>query len=144
MNNIKHNTLNILRWCGIIPAAVIVPIVGCIIAMAFLLIGELLSGDLLFYIHNPKLLTVDHFFTSFGLSALFGLLTITGGTKVAPTHKRIVAFSLFGIVAVVFGSIFIMALIFLGFADAWRFIINCLILIIASGITAFNISEEDI
>ena len=142
INNIKHNAINFLRWCGIIPGAVIVPIVGCTIFVALWLIGDLFSGELWLYIEHPEILPVDHLFTSFGIAALFGALTIIGGTKVAPTHKRIVAFSLFGIVAIVFGSLLIMTLIFIGFADAWRFIINLVIIILAYGFKAFIIMDK--
>lgn len=134
---------NSLRWIAVLPASIAGAVVGCLVLIALILIGDLLSGNLWMYIHYPKAFSIDHFFTSFLVSASLGGLFVYLGTAVAPAYKRAVAFALFGVLVIVCGFLLVFTLLYIGFADSWRFVVNLTICIIASGATAFNIDEDE-
>lgn len=140
----KTTFIQILRWIGVLPITVIAPLIVCVIVIFGLLFGDLLSGDLWIYFKHPEMLYADHFFTSFVISAVFGYIAVAAGAMMAPSYKRAVAFSLFGIIAMVFGFVAIISLLSSELSDSWRMIVNSLICIITSGIAAFTADDFDV
>lgn len=139
----KDTLLEIIRWLGILPAAIIAPIITCIIFISMFLIGDLLSGELWMYFTHPEIFFLNHFFTSFAVFAIFGYTAVYAGTAMAPRYKRVVAFSLFGILAIIFGFISIISLLLTNIGDSWRIVANSIICIITAGIVAFNTENMD-
>ena len=136
----KKSKLNeVIRWVGLIPVVFIAPILGCIILLIFMLIGDFFSGELWLYLRYPDTFIANHYFTSFIVFVLFGHLFIITGTSIAPRGKVIVAFLLFGVITLSLGFILIATLLFTKFSDSWRLTTNLIVCIISSGITAFNV-----
>lgn len=134
----KSNIINFLRWVGVLPAAFIAPVIGCILCIAVLLLGDLMTGDIWWQLQHPEIFSVEHFFTSFVVFGIFGALAVFAGASMAPKYRKAVSFVLFAIIAVVFGFIAILMLLLNNFAEVWRPILNCIVCIAAAGITAFN------
>lgn len=65
---------NSLRWIAVLPISIAGSIVGCLILIALILFGDLLSGDLWLYMHHPEVFPISHFFTSFLVSAALGCI----------------------------------------------------------------------
>lgn len=134
----------ILRWLGVLPAALIAPIVGCFVICILLLIGDFLSGHFWLYMRHPEILPIEHFFTSFVVFGAFGGLFVSAGAIVAPSHNRIVAFALFAVIAICFGFLLILTLLMSDFSHSWRMLINILVCIFAAAGTAFSIEDEQL
>lgn len=134
---------NSLRWIAVLPISIAGSIVGCLILIALILFGDLLSGDLWLYMHHPEVFPISHFFTSFLVSAALGCIFVYLGTALAPAYKKAVAFTLFGCLAIVCGFLLIITLLSIGFAESWRFAANLTICIISSGVTAFNAGDDE-
>lgn len=139
----KSTYLEVLRWIGVLPASIIVSVFGCFIFLFLMLLGEIFSGDLLIYIRHPEAFVFDHYFTSFVISVIFGYLMVVSSSIVAPRHKKVVAFSLFGLVAVFFGFILLFALLIIGISDSWRLIVNSVLCIVSAGVAAFSIGQSE-
>ena len=137
------NIKDVLRWAAILPVAAIAPTLCCILRMALVLIGDLLSGEFWLYLSHPQIIPLEHFFLSFMLFAVFGYVFVYAGASISPRYKRIVAFVLFAIVAILFGFIIIFSLLVADFADTWRMLINSIICIIAAGACSFSFEEHD-
>lgn len=139
----NKSTFNlILRWIGVLPAAILIPTVGCILVIAMMLIGELFSGELLTYLRYPEVFAVDHYFTSFVISILFGYSFVSAGVTMAPQYKKAVAFILFGIIAITLGFLLVASVMLAGFVNIWKFALSLLLCIGASGVTAFTTDED--
>lgn len=136
MENLKLKDL--LRWISVFPCAVGASVIGCLILMKLIFIGDFLSGELWLHLQHPEILMTSHFFTSFIIAGLFGCVFVYVGSICAPRYKKAVAFILFGLIAIIFGFLLGLCLFLNDFVDSWRFIANVIICIIASGITAFN------
>lgn len=134
---------NLFRWIAILPASLIAAVLGCLLLMVMVLIGDLFSGEIWIYLKNPEIITLDHFFLSFILFAAFGYIFVTAGVAVSPAHKRAVAFVLFTILTIAFGFLIIFSSLFTHFSESWRLIINCLISIVAAGVCSFAIEENN-
>lgn len=109
--------------------------------LILLLFGELFSGDLWIYLHNPNMISIEHFFTSFIIFGVFGAIFVYVGALTAPRHHKAVAMSLFGLIAIVFGFLTV-TLLLIHPDGSWRMILNFIICIAASGITAFLTEDE--
>ncbi|MDD5855288.1 MAG: hypothetical protein PUC90_02980 [Prevotella sp.] len=140
MNN---TTIKILRWLGVLPAAILAPVVGCTLFMIFTLIGDLFSGDLANYVNSPELFTAEHFFVSFINFAIFGSLFVYAGYMMAPVYKKVVAYILCGIITLIAASLLIVILITIDLATSWRFVINLIICILSATITTLNIKNYE-
>lgn len=136
------NITSLLRWVAVLPASLIAAVLSWIILLILVLIGDLFSGSLWLYIRHPEIIYFDHFFLSFMLSATFGYIFVSAGAATSPRYKRIVAFVLFAIIAIVFG--FFMVLLFAtNFAESWRLIVNSTVCVIASGFSAYFTENEE-
>lgn len=133
----------LLRWVAILPVSLITATLCCIALLIIVLIGDLFSGQLWLYLKHPEIIPLDHFFLSFALWAAFGWTFVRTGTEIAPLYKRIIAFVLFAIVAIVFGFLMIFSLITTNISDSWRILADSTACIIASGVTAFLAEETD-
>lgn len=80
---------NSLRWIAVLPISIAGSIVGCLILIALILFGDLLSGDLWLYMHHPEVFPISHFFTSFLVSAALGCIFVYLGTAMAPAYKKL-------------------------------------------------------
>lgn len=139
----NKSTFNlILRWIGVLPAAILTPTVVCILGIAMMLVGELFSGELLTYLRYPEVFAVDHYFTSFVISIFFGYSFVYAGVAMAPQYKKAVAFILFGIIAITLGFLLVASVMLAGFANIWKFALSLLLCIGASGVTAFTTDED--
>lgn len=107
-----------------------------------MLFGELMSGDLWLYMEHPEIIALDHFFTSFIIAAIIGYGFVYSGAICAPSHRKGVAFVLFGVLSVVFGFMLIDSLVFGNFAETWKFDVGCVISIASAGAAAFNADEQ--
>lgn len=140
---ISHQSLiKSVRWIAILPVALIVPIVFAIISVLLMLFGEVMSGDLWLYMEHPEIFAFNHFFASFIIAAIIGYGFVSSGAICAPSHRKGVAFVLFGVLSVVFGFMLITSLIFGRMAETWRFDIGCLISIVSAGAAAFNADKR--
>lgn len=137
-------TIQILRWAGVLPAAIIAPSLACLLFTVVILIGDVLSGDLWMFFEAPLLFQLEHIPTTLICYGIYGYLMITVGIAVAPSHKKIVALSLFAINAILHGFFIIMSLIFLKFSECWIAVIGSVICIISAGIATYSfVSEAD-
>ena len=59
----KSKLTEVIRWVGLIPVVFIAPILGCIILLIFMLIGDFFSGELWLYLRYPDTFIANHYFT---------------------------------------------------------------------------------
>lgn len=136
------NLKDIFRWIAVLPAAVIASILCYTLLMIMVLIGDLFSGKLRLYLEHPEILSLDHIFLSFILSAILGYVFVFVGVATSPRYKRIVAFVLFALIAILFGFLIIFSLLITSFADSWGLLVSSVICIIAAGACAFSTEEQ--
>lgn len=135
-NKSENIIVSVLRWIAVLPAAVIGSVIISLLICLCMLLGDVFSCDIFIYIRHPEIFSIDHFFTSFILSLALGYSFVSIGTSVSPNNKRVVAFVLFGLLTMVFGTIVIISII--NFTTFWRMTINSLCVIVASGVAAFT------
>ena len=133
---------DLLRWIAVLPTSAVAATLSFLLLMVIILIGDFLSGDLWIYLKYPQIFSVEHFFMSFILSAVFGYIFVYAGFTMSPKYKRATAFVLFAIIAAVVGFLMILTFITSHFTDSWRFLISSLICIIAAGVSAFSAEEN--
>ena len=126
----------ILRWIAVLPTALILVPAACILIFYLINITDFKTWDAA---GNNAFVVAEYFIQSLFLYIAIGASSVCIGTLVAPSHKKIVAFVLFGIIAMCVGSLLIGALIHYGLS-MWRLEVCCLGSIIASGAVA--ISED--
>lgn len=136
-------TVQILRWVGVLPAAIVAPFLACLLVNLFALIADFISGDFRMFYDSPVLFQIEHFPSALISYGLYGFLMIHVGCAVAPNFKKVVALALFALNAILFGILIVLCFIFLKFADCWVAIIGSIICIISAAIAAFSIVSND-
>ena len=142
MDEKRNYLISTLRWIAVLPAAILVPLIVCLLLAVLALIGDFLSGDLRTYLQHPEILPIEHLFMSFIIAGIFGYLFTVAGAKCAPNYQKIVAFVLFAIIAIIVGFFLIFSLLITDISESWRFVINCIVCILSAGAGAFFFEED--
>jgi len=130
----KQNTINILRWIGILPAATAGFIVGPIIINTIHLLNRWFIGGsnngiwtlLVYYLLAP---------------AIGSLLSVYWGTIMAPKIKKFVAMIIF-VLLIILHTITVLISFMYQYPDAWWFLAGSIISIFAAGYIVYRFFVE--
>ena len=145
MNDIRQDNFweskfgQVLRWLGILPCSLIGSILVCIIVIAMCLFGDIIDGSFWIYWNHPEMIYYEHFLTPFIVYGMFSIFFVKIGSCIAPRFPRQIAFVLAILIVMLFGIIGFIAVL----ASEWRFMIQCIVGIIAAAVTAF-VTEDGI
>ena len=90
----ETKTGQVLRWIGVLPCSILGTVIVSLIVLAICLIGDLLDGSFWMYLKHPESIYIEHFFTPFIISAVFGGCFVHIGTSVAPVYKKAISYVL--------------------------------------------------
>ena len=122
-----------LRWLGVLPCSILGAATLGLLVLAICLIGDLLDGSFWIYLKEPQIISVEHFFTPFIISAVIGGSFVYIGTNAAPAYKKAVSYVLALLIACIFGFTGIIALL----THQWQGVVQSIVAIASSGAVSF-------